>query len=30
MTREELVASMTAEQIAELETIEAQLLAKSE
>ena len=30
MTREELVASMTAEQIAELEAIEAQLLAKTE
>lgn len=27
MTREELVATMTAEQIAELEAIEAQLLA---
>ena len=30
MTREELVATMTAEQIAELEAIEAQLLAKTE
>lgn len=27
MTREELVASMTAEQVAELEAIEAQILA---
>ena len=30
MTREEIVASMTAEQVAELEALEAQLLAKAE
>ena len=29
MTREELIASMTAEQVAELEAIEAQLVAKA-
>ena len=29
MTREQLVASMTAKQVAELETIEAQLVAKA-
>jgi hypothetical protein len=28
MTREELIASMTAEQVAELEAVEAQLVAR--
>ena len=29
MTREELIASMTAEQVAELEAVEAQLVARA-